>query len=572
MWQEEAKKTVLPEGPVGGDAEEIGVFPLDTHNATLLDQVAPKDWINPTPAEGFVYDLIALGAGAGGLVSSRQTARRGYKSALIEKHLAGGDCLNIGCVPSKALIRCARAMKAEANKGEFGITSTAKANLDFGAVMERMRRIRAVIAPADSYAGSVKLGVDMYQGHARFTSPNTVEVGGRTLTFRKAVIATGGSAWAPPIPGLSVTPYLTNNSLFNLTTLPKKFVVLGGGPIGVEMAQAFAGFGSQVTIVSSELLPREDPDARELLKEALTQEGVKFELDCKVGRVDHSDGVFTLTITNKDNTTSILTCDNLLVATGRAPNVNNLGLEAANVEYSVRGGIKVNDVLVSSNPNIYAVGDVAGGYQFTHVAGRQAMMVVDNAMFGESHKVSDMVVPWCTYTEPEVAHVGKYAHQVPEGVDTYKAVLDHNDRALCEGANRGFFKVHCLKGTDKIVGATIVCENAGEMLAELTLCVQFGIGLGRTGLGQVIHSYPTISEAAGSCAFQYKMKNWQHLKDGKVVGGEIVEKSVKNESSVKEREKKSEGPSSIFFGQGLIVGFAAASALFASLVHLRKKN
>jgi pyruvate/2-oxoglutarate dehydrogenase complex dihydrolipoamide dehydrogenase (E3) component len=509
-------------GPVGGDPNECGVYPLDEHNATLLDLVAPKEYTNPSPpSPDFEYDVVAVGAGAGGLVSSKQTARRGGKSALIERHLAGGDCLNVGCVPSKALLRCARAIReARGDLAEFGMVRKGPVpEVDFAAIMERLRRLRARIAPHDSFKGAANLGVDVYQGDAKFTGPNTVEVRGQTIRFKKAVVATGAAPFVPPIPGLRDTPCLTNSNLYNLTELPKSMLVLGGGPIGSEMAQAFATFGTEVTIVSAQFLEREDADARDIVRAALEKDGVKFEVGCKVTKVSFKDDLFCMTITGSAGDERVLVAEQLLVATGRAPNVNGLGLEAAGVEFD-RRGVKINEYMQSSNPKVYAVGDVASKYQFTHMAGTMASMVVDNIVFNEQRSVENLTIPWCTYTEPEVAHVGKYEGEVEGGCDTYKASLEHNDRAILEGCDEGFFKIHCEKGTDKIVGATVVGANAGEMLAELTLCVQFGIPLGRSGLGSVIHAYPTVADGVGGCAFSYKMKHWKRIVDGKVVGGE----------------------------------------------------
>lgn len=537
---------------VGGADDEPGVYPLDEHNALLLDRVAPKHWLNPRGAvaasDEMYYDLVAIGAGAGGLVSAKQSARRGAKSALIEKHFAGGDCLNVGCVPSKALIRCARAAAAVRDAATFGVVPLRGEGekthaVDFGRVMARMRRIRADIAPADSLETSARVGAACFSGRATFTSPRTlrIDLGGgesggvRNIRFGVAVIATGASAFVPTatIPGLAASPYHTNATLFNLTALPPRLVVLGAGPIGVEMAQAFALLGSEVTCVvrSSELLPREDRDAAAIVRSALERDGVTIVTSFGYEGVDvvSNDAGWTaerpcvngewptlrLRGTRGGVAAAALSCECLLVATGRAPNVEGLGLEVAGVAFDTRRGIPTDDFLCTSNPCIYAVGDVANpnglgeGYSFTHVAGTHAGMVVENALFGGAKRASEMVVPWTTFTEPEVAHVGVYGDD--DMHDTYTSQLAHNDRAKCEGGTEGFVRVHCAKGSDVIVGATIVAAAAGELISELTLAIQYAIPLGATGVGGVIHCYPTIADAIGGASWGYKPTAWRKV-------------------------------------------------------------
>jgi len=501
------------------DMEAFGVSPMDEHNMSLLDQVHPRSWVDPTPPADFVYDLVAIGAGAGGLVSSKQSARRGANSALIEYHLAGGDCLNVGCVPSKALIRAARCAKeAKTNSDELGVDiSPSAVNVNFPKIMERMRRLRAHIAPADSLETSVAVGVDVYQGKAHITSPNTVEVNGQTLKFKNLVIATGGSAALPSIPGLKEAPYTTNATLYNLTTLPKRVIVIGGGPIGLEMAQAFAIFGSEVTVTlrSEKILPKEDPDAADIIHKTLEADGINFVTCCQYEKVTYEaragqsigpgGDVFpeiSLNVT-QGGVTKVLKCDVLLVATGRKPNVEGLGLENAGVEYNTQDGVLVDNYLRTSNPNVWAVGDVCTRFQFTHVAGAMAGMVVENALFGGDCQFDHTLIPWATFTEPEVAHTGLYERDFAErGIEceTYKTGLEHCDRAILESATEGFVKIHVLKGTDTILGATIVAPCAGEMISELTVAMQADIGLGT--LGRVVHPYPTIAEAIKGCGIR----------------------------------------------------------------------
>jgi len=523
-WRE-----VQANGPVPNGSEHVGVWPLDEHNAKLLDAVHPRTWETPDRPDDFVYDLVAVGAGAGGLVSAKQSARRGARSALIEQHLAGGDCLNVGCVPSKALLRCARAV-AELRRGDLGL-SDCTAAVDFGKVMERMRRLRAEIAPVDSHETSQAVGVDVYMGKATFVGPHELRVGERHLRFRKAVIATGGRAKVPPIPGLEQTPFLTNATLFNLTALPKRFMVLGAGPISLEMAQAFRRFGSEVTVleVAPEIMGAEDSDAAALIREVFREEGIQVFTNCSVSSVSHqlessSGGLeIQLTVAVSGAAPVEMVCDALLVATGRTPNIEGLGLDAANVECS-SGGVKVKDDLTTSNPDILAIGDVIErpDTRFTHMSGTMAGMAVQTALFGDSdalpvnaasRKLSQLVVPRCTYTEPEVASCGvsneKLASRANLEVDVFKVSTEHNDRAILEGTTRGYVKILCRKGTEEIVGATIVAEHAGEMLAEITLAIQHGIGLSQ--IARTVHPYPTLGEAVQQCALNYNRASWAKL-------------------------------------------------------------
>uniref|UniRef100_A0A7S3LJY5 DEP domain-containing protein n=1 Tax=Aplanochytrium stocchinoi TaxID=215587 RepID=A0A7S3LJY5_9STRA len=477
------------------------VSPLDEHNIKLLDLVKPKSWVDPVPLDK--YNLVVIGAGAGGLISAIQSAGLQGKVALIEKHLLGGDCLNVGCVPSKALIRCARAVKEMKNAEEFGIEIEGKANVNFGRIMERMRRLRAKIAPADSAKRYTGLGVNVFQGHARFTSKNTVEVNGKRLKFAKCIIATGARAFVPPIPGLKEVPYLTNSSLFNLTELPEVFGVIGSGPIGVEMAQCFARFGSKVVLfdLMEKILPREDPDAASIIQSALEEDGVEFRFKSMISKVDYDteSKKITMTFTQDGGSAQTITLDQLLVSAGRAPNVEELDLEKAGVEYKTKGfrGLVVKDTLQTTNPKIYGVGDVCLPYQFTHMADASAKIAFRNSMFPVvSEKVSKLIIPWCTYTSPEISHVGAYEKELDEKDIKYEvwiASLEHNDRAILEGDNDGFVKLISKAGTDTILGATIVAENAGDMISEVSVAMQAGMGL--KALSTVIHPYPTQADA-----------------------------------------------------------------------------
>lgn len=470
------------------------VQPWDAHNQKLVSNVHPADWKNPTPAPR--YNLIVIGGGTAGLVSAIGAAGLGAKVALIEKHFLGGDCLNVGCVPSKAIIRAARAVAAVREAAEFGVNVPAGATADFGKVMERMRRLRADLSPHDSAKRFTELGVDVFLGAGRFTGPDTIEVGGQTLRFAKAVIATGARAAAPPIPGLKDVPYLTNETLFSLTELPKRLGIIGAGPIGCEMAQSFARFGSEVFLIEAMhgILPREDRDAADILQATIIRDGVKLLCcgkDLKLAK--DPDGV-RLQVESHGKGYDVLV-DQLLVATGRAPNVEGLGLETVGVDYDKKG-VKVNDRLQTTNPRIYACGDVCSPYQFTHAADFMARIVIRNALFKGRAKASALLVPWATYTSPEIAHVGLYEKDAKaQGieVDTFTQGLSKVDRAILDGETEGFVRVHVRKGTDEILGATVVAAHAGELIGELTLAMKGGLGL--KTVGATIHPYPTQAEA-----------------------------------------------------------------------------
>jgi pyruvate/2-oxoglutarate dehydrogenase complex dihydrolipoamide dehydrogenase (E3) component len=488
------------------DLEACGISPLDAHNTGLLDNVHPKGWVDPTPKSN--YNLVVIGAGAGGLVSAAGAAGVGARVALIESHLLGGDCLTVGCVPSKALLRCAKAAAAVRNASAFGVKIDGDVSVDFGYVMERMRRLRAGIAPVDSAKRySEKLGVDVFLGKGTFTGKNSIEVNGKTLTFAKAVVATGGTAAIPNIPGLSKVPYLTNATIFNLTELPPRLGVIGAGPIGLELAQAFQRFGSQVTVFSrsDKILPKEDPDAAKIVEDSLRQDGVTFAFHTVYKGVESQGGKPPVTIFLEDgNGERRLEFDALLVAAGRKPAVRGLGLEEAGVAYDERMGVTVNDRLQTTNPDVYAVGDVANKYQFTHMADFGARLVIRNALFFGRDKFSNLLIPWATYTDPEVAHVGLYEKDLKEGniaFTTFTREFSDVDRGIVDGETEGFVKIHVKKGTDQILGATIVGSHAGDMISEITVAMQAGMGLGK--LANVIHPYPTEAEAIRQCGDAY---------------------------------------------------------------------
>lgn len=477
--------------------------PWDQHNQALTAQVRPADWKNPKPASR--YNLVVIGAGTAGLVSAAGAAGLGAKVALIERHMLGGDCLNVGCVPSKALIRAARAAAAVRDADGFGVQVPEGMRVDFGRVMERMRRLRASIAPNDSVQRFSGLGVDVFLGAGRFVDDTTVAVGDDRLRFKKAVIATGARAAAPPIEGLDHVPYLTNETLFRLTERPRRLAVIGAGPIGCEMAQAFARFGAEVLLVEAAngILPREDRDAAGLVLTALGRDGVRL-LDGAQGLrlAKAADGKVRLVLHSHGQPYDEVV-DQLLVAVGRAPNVEGLDLAAAGVAYDKKG-VQVNDYLQTSRSHIFAAGDICSPYQFTHAADFMARIVIRNALFFGRSKASALTIPWCTYTEPEIAHVGLYENQAREqgiGIDTFTRELGEVDRSILEGNTDGLVRVHVRKGSDKIVGATIVAANAGDLIAEVTLAMTHGLGLKQ--IAATIHPYPTQAEALRQVADAY---------------------------------------------------------------------
>lgn len=485
--------TRLPLADRVTDSDDLVLQPADEHNRRLVAHVHPPDWVNPAPRSR--YHLVVIGGGTAGLVSAAAAAGLGAKVALVERHLMGGDCLNVGCVPSKGVIRAARAWhEAATARDAFGGPGTVGAG-SFAAVMERMRRIRADISRIDGAPRYRELGVDVFLGIGRFVAADAVAVDGAILRFRRAIIATGARAEAPPIPGLEEAGYLTNETIFSLTELPPRLGVIGAGPIGCEMAQSFARFGSEVTVINAgnHVLPREDSDAAAIVEGAMERDGVRFLHGARVVGVERRGGE-RIVHAERDGRTTAVAADALLVAVGRAPNVEGLGLEAAGVRYDTRG-VTVDDHLRTSNSRIFAVGDINGKFQFTHNSDFQARYAIQNALFFGRKRASALVMPWCTYTSPEVAHVGMYeadARAAGHEVDTLTVPLAENDRALLDGESEGFLRVHLKRGTDRILGATLVAGHAGDMISEITVAMVNGVGLG--GIGAAIHPYPTQGE------------------------------------------------------------------------------
>ncbi|TBR58103.1 mercuric reductase [Westiellopsis prolifica IICB1] len=488
--------------------QPISVPPMDRYNQELIENLHPPDWSNPEPAP--CYNLVVIGAGTAGLVTAAGAALLGAKVALVEKHLMGGDCTNVGCVPSKTMIRSARVVADIKHAGKFGIDTFHHVDVDFPAVMERLRRIRTAISPHDSAKRfQQEFGVDVFFGNAYFSGRDTVEVANKTLRFKKSVIATGSSPKKLSIAGLEEVQYLTNENVFSLTRRPNRLAVIGGGYIGCELAQTFRRLGSEVILLQkgSQLLGREDADAAAIIQKTFVREGIQLILGANIHKVERQDAdkVIHYEANGKDNQVRV---DEILVGVGRSPNVEDLNLDLVGVQYDKNKGVIINDYLQTTNPRIYAVGDVCMEWKFTHAADAAARIVVQNALFSilgvGRKKLSSLIMPWCTYTDPEVAHVGMYPEQAQNQgieIDNYYITLNEVDRAIIDGEAEGFVKVHVKKGTDKILGATIVARHAGEIINEITLAMTNNLGMG--AIAKTIHPYPTQAEAIRKAADAY---------------------------------------------------------------------
>ena len=458
----------------------------------------------------FDRNLIVIGGGSAGLVSAYIAAAINAKVTLIEKHKMGGDCLNTGCVPSKALIKSAKVASLIKRADEFGI-NVPESNIDFTAVMERVQSTIKKIEPHDSIERYESLGVECIEGEAKITSPWTVEVNGKTLSTRSIIIATGARPFVPPIKGLNEINYLTSDNLWEMRDLPKRLVVLGGGPIGCELTQAFCRLGSQVTQI--EMLPRimirEDEEISAMVNQRFLDEGVDVRTNHLAKEVINRNGQKVLVCEHNEQTVEI-EFDEILVAVGRAANTSGFGLEELGVELNPNKTVRVNEKLQSSIPNIYACGDVAGPYQFTHTAAHQAWYASVNALFGKfkKFKVDYSVIPWATFTDPEVARVGLNELEAKEKGIAYEVTrygIDDLDRAIAESEAHGSVKVLTVPGKDKILGVTIIGDHAGELITEYISAMKHGFGMNKI-LG-TIHIYPTLSEANKFAAGVWKKAN-----------------------------------------------------------------
>lgn len=505
------------------------VWPLDTFNTTLLDNVHPPSWTDPNVhnEDGtYSYDMVVIGGGTAGLITAAGSAGVGARVAMIEAHMLGGDCLNVGCVPSKAIIHSANlahTLRDSEHLEEAGIFLDPSAvKVDFEKVMERVRRIRSDISHHDSAERySKELAVQVFFGRAKFSSEHTVVVNGKTLSFKRCAIATGGYPSLIPLEGLKELHdeataiggdkprpiVMTNETIFNLTKQPKKMLVIGAGVIGLEMAQAMQRLGVSVTVVgrSGRILPKEDEDLSLIVKDQMLKDGIEFRLSVAeytklelTGQVlENGYPEMKLTVQEKDKgEPSIFTFDALLVAVGRRPNVTGMDLENAKVEYDVKKGLVVNDKLQTTNPRIYGVGDCCSEFKFTHAADFMARAVIRNALFFGKERMSNLLIPYATFTSPEIASVGLYEKDLKEkGIEfrTFEKHFKDNDRAKCDSRSAGLVRFRVDAKTDKILGASIVGEGAGNMISEVTLAMQSDTGLG--SLAAVIHPYPTTAEA-----------------------------------------------------------------------------
>ena len=504
-------------------AVSAALLPDDAFNRQLTANVHPPGWRNPTP-DGR-YNLVVVGAGTAGLVTAAVAAGLGARVALVERHLMGGDCLNVGCVPSKGVLRAARVWASARDGAAFGLTFPGGVERDFGAAMARMRRLRAEISHVDSAERFAGLGVDVFIGEARFTGPDTVAVGDAALRFARAAVCTGARAAALPIPGLAEAGCLTNETVFSLTELPRRLAVIGAGPIGCELAQAFARFGSEVTVLeqAGRILPREDPDAAAVVQARMAHDGVRFVLGAAIGAVeppsaagaekpaapDSADAGGKRIRYTAGGASHDVVVDEILIGVGRAPNVEGLRLDTAGVACD-RRGVTVDAHLRTTNPRIYAAGDVCSPFKFTHAADAMAQIVIQNALFPHPFglgkaSTDSLVIPWCTYTEPEIAHVGMYeADARAQGIEVeiFTQPLAEVDRAVLDGEDAGFARVLVRKGTDRILGATVVAADAGNLISEVTVAMKAGAGLG--AIGAAIHPYPTQAEAWRKAANQLR--------------------------------------------------------------------
>lgn len=488
---------------------------MDTHNQTLVSHLHPPEWQNPEPTGR--YNLVVIGAGTAGLVTASGAAMLGARVALIEQHLLGGDCTNVGCVPSKTMIRSARAVQDVRQAHRYGVQVPAGVQVDFAQVMERLRQVRAEISANDAAQRiQNQYGVDIFFGKAVFSGGDRITVGDQELRFSKAAIAIGSSPVQLPIDGLEAAGYLTNETVFNLTECPSRLAVIGGGYIGCELAQTFQRLGAQVTLLQrgDRILKKSDREVSDLMQRILVEEGIALKLEAQTQRVERR-GEAKVIHYQQGDTTHTVVVDEILVGVGRQPNIQGLGLEKVGVEADPKQGICINDYLQTTNPRIYAVGDCCMRWKFTHAADAAARILIQNALFAMfgigRRKLSGLTMPWCTYTDPEVAHVGMPSSNIAErqDVQTFTLPLSEVDRAITDGETDGFAKIHLDGNRDQILGATVVARHAGEMINEITLAMAKGWGLG--AIAKVIHPYPTQAEVIRKAADEYSLSRFTPL-------------------------------------------------------------
>ena len=451
------------------------------------------------------YDLLIVGAGPAGLIAAQTAVREGATVALIERGLLGGTCFNTGCIPSKTIIRTARLYREMRNAEQFGGRVPGGIAVDFPEVMERVRRIRERLGQHHSETTLTEMGIDVRFGEARFAGRDSVTVGESTLRFKNALVATGARPVRPPIPGLEEAGYLTYENVFDITECPPRLLVIGGGPVGCELAQAFARLGSRVILVQEEpmFLGHEERDAAQLLSDALARDGIEIHLDTQTTRVGVEGRDKIAELVNEGGTRTVAV-DQILVGVGTAPNVQGLGLEVASVVYDEVNGIRVDDFLRTSNSRIFAAGDVCGENKFPHAESAAGPIVVANALFLGRRRLSAEAIPWCTFTDPEIAHVGMYvaeARQKHIPVKTFTILMHEVDRAIADSEEDGFVKVHVREGTGRILGGTVVASHAGDLINEISLAMSAGLDL--QTLARVNQPYPTQSQAIKMAAGAY---------------------------------------------------------------------
>tara|TARA_Y100001978_G_scaffold201093_1_gene218681 strand:- start:1791 stop:3293 length:1503 start_codon:yes stop_codon:yes gene_type:complete len=477
--------------------------PIDTDEDRRFNNVKPTAWQNRVPSGR--YDLVVIGGGTAGLVSAAGGAGLGARVALIECDALGGDCLNTGCVPSKALLQSARVAAAFSQAWHYGVQSDSDPQVDFPTVMQRMRKLRAEISENDSTERFSRLGVHVFFGRAAFTGPKSVSVDGTQIAFKRAILATGGSPHVPPMKGIETVNVLTSESVFDLETLPRRLGVIGGGPIGCEIAQAFARFGSEVTLIHSKksVLPREDPNAAAIVMEALERDGVKVICEATNVSVQRQPSGVRISADQPKNNL-FFDVDRVLLATGRRPNIDGLNLEAAQVHYDSDRGIDVDDRLRTSNPRVYAAGDVCSKFQFTHAADALARIALGNALLGLRGRASKLHIPWSTYTSPEIAQIGIQPWSAAKDgteFDSFTQYFKDVDRCILDGETEGFVKLYVRRHSDKIIGATVVGQHAGELIGFVSLAMTNRIGLKK--MAGTIFPYPTKSEVFRRLGDQY---------------------------------------------------------------------
>jgi pyruvate/2-oxoglutarate dehydrogenase complex dihydrolipoamide dehydrogenase (E3) component len=475
----------------------------DSQNSSTPDEldrvldanVRPAEWQNPVPHER--YNLVVIGGGPAGLITSIAAAGLGARVALVERDRLGGDCLNVGCVPSKSLLRAAKAAAAIRSARRFGVSADGPPRVEFDAVMHHVRQARALLSRHDAAARYRDLGVDVFFGEGAFLDQTSFGIGGQHLKFARAVICTGARARVPVIRGLAEAGFLTNESVFSLQELPRRLTVLGGGPIGCELAQAFARLGSQVTLFDTgpRLLPRDDEVAVRLVQAQLDSDGVRLHCESQVTQIEPRGATKLVHFDNRSGGGSLET-DAILVATGRLPNTAGLGLEQAGVRFDPQTGVAVDDFLRTSNRNIFAAGDVCSAWRFTHAADAMARIVVRNALFPGKTRVSRLLIPWCTYTDPELAQVGLTeleAHRKNIPLSTFEVNLAELDRGVVDGLATGLVRVHMVPDKDRILGATVVGPHAGDLISQISLAMTNRLGL--AAFAQTIVPYPSLAEA-----------------------------------------------------------------------------